>query len=274
MGKRIKRITLERQSGWYKNHRDSFENPDRIYEPYWRVEDIPSFGVKTKIPHFKTRHRIVHLLSQNELWMYLQLAHSPLVIEIYEQYAIPLEFSIPIARTLGVEHPVDAVTRVPLIQTIDFYCEVLDPETGEIKNVAYPVKQDSDALRVRTAEKLALQEAFCELEHADYQLTTSKLLRTTYSYNLELLYRYRNLPFFLVSLAQRWLMNFLGLLSDDVHCRTAHLIKRASLASGIPYLDGVAIFYYLLWHRALTMNWSRLLTLELAASELGIRAHD
>ncbi|MDP2560422.1 TnsA endonuclease N-terminal domain-containing protein [Psychrobium sp. 1_MG-2023] len=160
MGKRIKKPTLRSQANWYKVHRDSIEIEGLVYEPFWRTDDIPSSGVKTKVPHFSTRHRIVHLLSQNELWMYLHLVRNPLVLEIYEQFAIPLEISVPLAKQLEVRHPVYIGTNVPIIQTIDFVADMVEPETGEVYQKAFPVKQPNDALRFLTIEKQALQEAY------------------------------------------------------------------------------------------------------------------
>lgn len=273
MGKLLKRCTHERQARWYEAHRKSFE-PEQMYEPFWRVEDVPSYGVKSKIPHVRTPNRLVHVLSQNELWMYLHLVRNPFVIDIYEQYAIPLEFSLAAANALDVKHPVYADSQVPIVQTIDFVARMLEPESGEEVLRAFPVKQPEDALRPRTAEKLALQEAYCTLEHIDYELITSDVLRTTYSHNLESLYRHRMLSPFLQRVAKRWLPNFFGALSDNRHERVAHLLELANKTTGIDYGTGVSIFYHSLWHKQIDFNWSRYLRLEDAASNLGLRPHD
>lgn len=270
MAKRLKGVTSARQQAWYEEHRESYENESQIYEPFWRTDDIPSFGVKTKISHFKTRHRIVHLLSQNELWMYLHLVRNPLVLDIYEQFAIPLESSLMIAEALEVKHPVYPDTQVPIIQTIDFVVDMLNPDTGEIYQAAFPVKQPEDAMRYRTAEKLALQESYCEIKNVEYELVTSEALRTTQSINLECLYRYRNLSPLLQRVKQRWLNNFIGHLSDQPHDRTAHLIHRSCVSTGLDYLTGVSVFYNALWHKKLNMNWNKYLKLEMAASDLGV----
>ncbi len=272
MGKNLKRVTEKRQANWYLNHRNSIESG--CYEPFWRTDDVPSSGVKTKISHFKTKYRIVHLLSQNELWMYLHLVRNPLVLEIYEQYAVPLDFSLAIANELEVKHPVYSDSQVPIVQTIDFVVDMLNPETGEIYKAAFPVKQPEDALRPRTMEKMALQEAYCELEHMEYELVTSEVLRTVCSENLEALYRYRVLLPFLQRVAERWLQNFFGCLSYDRHNRAACLIERASERTGVDYSTGVSIFYNALWHKQIEMDWTKRLKLEQAASDLGFCPND
>ena len=272
MGKKFKGCTLARQDGWYKAHRESF-NPGRVYEPFLRTDDVPSHGVKSKVPHFRDTTRLVHVLSLNELWMYLHLVNNPFVIDVYEQYAIPLDTSLAIADMLEVKHPVYADTRVPIVQTIDFMARMMNPETGEESLKAFPVKQPEDAQKLRTAEKLALQQGFCRLEDIEYDLITSDVLRTVHSQNLDTLYRHRELSVFLGRVAKRWLPNFFGALSDDRHARTAHLVERASTATGVNYDTGISIFYNALWHKQIRFNWSQYLRLEKAASDLGLGAH-
>ncbi len=152
MGKRIKRVTIRRQRSWFEFHRRSLK-PGCVYEPFWRTDDIPSFGVKEKLPYFNDVKRLVHLLSQNEVWMYLQLAWHPLVIDIYEQYAIPLAYSTALARRIGVEHPIYVGTKTPIVQTIDFVVDLFNPETGEAYQQAIAVKNDDkNELRLRTQD--------------------------------------------------------------------------------------------------------------------------
>lgn len=269
MGKKTKGCTLARQNAWYKVHRDSLEH-GQVYEPFWRTDDIPSYGIKSKVPHVRNTKRLMHFLSMNELWMYMHLANNPLVVEVYEQYAIPLEVTLPLADELGVKHPVYVGTRVPIVQTIDFFVTMLDPTSGDEYLAAFPVKQADDALRTRTVEKLALQEGFCLLEDIEYELITSESLRTVHSQNLKTLYRHRALPPYLSRIAKRWLPNFFGVVSDDCHERTAHLIEIASKTTGVDYEIGVRLFYHALWHKLILMNWQKPLQLEKAASVLEV----
>ena len=266
MAKRTTQMTLKRQNNWYEAHRRSLEFDEIMYEPFWRVEDVRSSGIKTKIAHFSTPGRVMHLLSQNELWMYLDIAQNPLIAETYEQFAIPLEFSLPIAEALGVKHPIYIGSKgIPIVQTIDFVSIRLDGT-----RVAHPVKQESDALRFRTQEKLAIQKAYCELEHIDYELVTSTTLRTVKSENLEALFRHRNISPFMRSAFEIWLSNFLGCVSDDRHARVSSILDRSAKVSGISYQQSASFFYYALWHERLEMDWSQRLKLEMAASDLGV----
>lgn len=269
MAKRTKEVTFECQKNWFDVHQRSLVFEEIMYEPFWRVEDVRSSGIKTKIAHFSTPGRVMHLLSQNELWMYLDIAQNPDIIETYEQFAIPLEFSLPIAKALDVKHPVYiGSNKVPIIQTIDFVSIRSDGT-----RVAHPVKQESDALRFRTQEKLAIQEAYCELEHIDYQLVTSTTLRTVKSENLEAIFRHRKISPFMHSAFEVWLSNFLGCVSDDRHARVSSILGRSAKVCGISYSQAASFFYYSLWNDRLGMDWSQRLKLEMAASDLGVCSH-
>ena len=112
-----------------------------------------------------------------------------------------------------------------------------------------------------------------DVEDIEYELITSEVLRTVHSQNLDTLYRHRELPVFLERVSKRWLPNFFGALSDDRHARTAHLVERASTATGVNYDTGISIFYNALWHKQISFNWSQYLRLEKAASDLGLGAH-
>lgn len=259
-------MTFERQQRWFDAHRRSIEHDEIIYEPFWRVEDVRSSGNVTKIAHFSTPNRVMHLLSQNELWMYLNLAKKFNVVEIYEQYAIPLDYSIPIATELGVKHPVYVGSKkIPIIQTIDFVSTLSD---GSL--IAHPVKQESDALRERTMEKLAIQQAYCELEHIDYQLVTSDELRTVRSENLENIYRHRNAGVLVENLFRAWLSNLAGHLLDRRHERMSTLLQYSAVSCSIDFSVAVEFFYAALWNELLEMDWGQRLKLEKPASILGI----
>jgi len=114
MAKNMKRVTVARQEKWFKDHLDSRESGR--YRPFLRVEDSKSSGIKVKVRHFSDRNRIVHLLSMNEMFAYQLICWDPGITECYEQYAIPLEDSVPIAIELGVKHPVYSIVD-PIVKT-------------------------------------------------------------------------------------------------------------------------------------------------------------
>ncbi|MCF7982528.1 MAG: TnsA endonuclease N-terminal domain-containing protein [Pseudomonadales bacterium] len=261
MAKKLRNVSLNRQAKWFANHTESIKSGK--YEPFWRVEDIPSSGIKVKIQHFNDDARIVHLLSMNELFMYVLIAYDQSITECYEQYAIPLETSLAIANELEVKHPVYSDSRIPIVQTIDFLCMRDDGS-----KIAFPVKQESSLVRERTAEKLAIQESFCLLSDIDYQLVSSAELKTMRFQNLERLYRFAKLNPLLMRVFKCWLPNFIGTLSDDPHLPIANILERSASLSGIPYARAAQFLYHAVWNDLLTFNWHCPLLLECAASDL------
>ncbi|SBS28411.1 Transposon Tn7 transposition protein TnsA [Marinomonas aquimarina] len=274
MGKKLKGVTIERQQKWYEEHIQSLK-PEYMYTPFWRADDIRSSGVKVKIPHKFTHGRLVHLLSLNELWMYLHLARNPLVVDVYEQFAIPLNFSLGVADDFGIEHPTHDKVSTPAVQTIDFVAELISPETGEIETHVIAVKhEEENDLTFRTEEKLALQKAYAKDQGYIYHLVTGNKLRTVFSVTLEMLYRHRTLPNYLATLSKSWLNNFAGAILDAPHERTAYLIDQASKSTGCNYQLGVQLFYNAMWHKKLVWDFNQYLKLEVAASDLGVHLND
>lgn len=170
---------------------------------------------------------------------------------------------------MEVKHPIYIGSKVPIVQTIDFVTT-----TSDDKHIAYAVKQESDALRERTIEKLMLQEAYCKLQGIEFELVTSNDIRTIKSENLEALYRHRNISPFQKSIFEIWLSNFLGILSEDRHNRISNIIKTSSEATGISYFQAASYFYYSLWNEYLNINWNQRLKLESPASVLKLSPYE
>jgi len=267
MGKRIKGVTLQRQENWYKRHIQSIDNGK--YEPFWRVEDVNSSGIKVKTRHFNDHHRVVHLLSMNEMFMYQLIAWDSSIVECYEQYAFPLIETLAIAEKLEVKHPVYVGTSVPIVQTMDFLC-IRDDGS----QVAFPVKQESWLENVRTIEKLAIQEAYCAIKEIDYQLMSSDFLKTEHNQNLERLSRHALLPSLLHKPFLSWLPNFIGTLALDRHQRVATILEKSAEKTGIPYQRAANFLYHAIYNNLLEFNWLCPLILDAAASDLELYPND
>lgn len=267
MAKRRKRVSRSLQEKWYQNHIDSIAS--ERYEPFWRVEDVNSYGIKVKVRAFNDYQRVVHLLSINELFMYMLIAWDSEIIECYEQYALPLDDSLEIAKELKIKHPVYSDSRVPIIQTIDFLCIRTDGS-----KIAFPVKQAGATEHHRTAEKLAIQEGYCSKKGISYQIVTSEELKTEHCQNLNRLYKHSELDSLLIEVFKVWLENFIGILADDRHERAANILEKSAETTGISYERATHFFFYSLWNGLLIFNWSRPLYLEKAASDLEIYSND
>ncbi|WP_375276882.1 TnsA endonuclease N-terminal domain-containing protein [Alteromonas australica] len=268
MAKRFNGVTLERQQGCYEKHAASVDTDS--YEPMWLVTDIKSWGTKAKVKHFCDFNRAVHVLSQNEMLMFMLIAWNKQIVQSYEQYALPLEDSLYIANELGVKHPVYPNSKgVPIQQTLDFFCY---EENGG--RIGYAVKQEDELFKTRSVEKLAIQEAWCEINDYKFELVTSATLKNENLVNLERIYRHRVIPAPLELACNAWRQNFLSLLSNNRHERLADVLEESALLSGLPYQTAARFFYHCLWHLKLDFNWSCPLRLELSAEQLGVFANE
>lgn len=264
MAKGFHRVSLELQQKWYEAHSSSIGTA--FYEPMWRVEDVKSHGIKAKVKHFKDFNRAVHVLSQNELLMFMYIAWDKSIVQCYEQYALPLDETLVIAKELGVKHPTYPGTKgIPVQQTLDFYCY-----KDGFDRIGFAVKQQDEIFKVRTVEKLAIQEAWCEINNCEFELVSSEELKRNNVMNLERIYRNRDIPAYLTSLCRAWLNNFCSTLSDDRHERVADIIERSAELTDLEYDQAVHFFHHCLWYPKLTINWDLPLLLELTGEQLGI----
>jgi hypothetical protein len=66
-----------------------------------------------------------HLLSINEQFYFFNLEWSIIVIDIREQFPfLPLESTLEIANHLGIKHPTDPVTQLPIVMTTGFLIDM------------------------------------------------------------------------------------------------------------------------------------------------------
>lgn len=264
MSKGFHRVSLDLQRQWYDTHTNSINS--EFYEPMWRVEDVNSSGVKAKIKHFKDFNRAVHVLSQNELLMFMLIAWDKSIVQSYEQYALPLNETLVIAERLGVKHPVYPQNKkVPVQQTLDFYCY----KEG-LERIGYAVKQENETFKIRSVEKLAIQEAWCAINNCQYELVSSKELKRNSVMNLERIYRNRDVPVYLMQLCKAWFNTFCATLSEDRHERIADIIEKSAGLLDLEYQQAVRFFHHCIWHSKIDFKWDLPLLLELTGEELGV----
>lgn len=267
MAKNLKMVTKKRQDDWYENHRKSILEGE--YAPFWRCQDIRSSGVKVKVPHFRDKYRVLHLLSMNEMLMYQQIAWDKSIHEVYEQYALPLSETIAIAEDLEVKHPVFIDSKTPANQTLDFYCLTKD---GRKK--AFAVKQKSWIDDFRTQEKLAIQEGWCAINDVEFEIVSSDELKTIRCQNLEFLFYHRSLERLLHGVFNTWILNFFGAMTNDRFDRVAHIIEKSADITGIPFQRAAHFFYHAIWVGLIDFDWHQPLALELCSSELEVTPND
>src|SRR6267378_1536794 len=97
-----------RSNGYSKNDWRLRER-GRDYTPALGVRDVPSLGLTTRILGHKTG-RVHILFSELETALFYTLEVTPSVIDIREQFALPLEETQVIAQVLAIHHPIDPTT--------------------------------------------------------------------------------------------------------------------------------------------------------------------
>jgi hypothetical protein len=74
------------------------------YDPWLHVQDVATDGRAWRIKGWKTG-RDHHLLSDHEHDYFLIVHWSPKVVDIREQFPLPLETTLEIAKKIGIAHP-------------------------------------------------------------------------------------------------------------------------------------------------------------------------
>lgn len=137
------------------------------YKPFLTVRDVPSKGRVHRRPAL-THNRIVHLLSDLELAVFLLFDWQSTVIDIREQFPLNPEATIGIAKRLGIKHP--AYRGVIQVMSTDLLVDF--NVDGVHLSRAISVKYAQDLEDERTIEKLELERRFWEGEGIEWFIFT------------------------------------------------------------------------------------------------------
>ncbi len=156
------------------------------YKPWLTVRDVPSKGLSSRIRGWKTG-RVHHLLSIHERSYFFILEWSIIVIDIREQFPLlPLEATLEIANRLGIKHPTDPVTQLPVVMTTDFIIDFI--VDGKIRKCARTFKQESD-VSDRTAEKLQIERVYWEERGVDWGIVTEQEINEQIAANVKWIHK-------------------------------------------------------------------------------------
>lgn len=161
------------------------------YQPWLRIQDVPSQGLVHRIKGWKTG-RVHHLLSRLELSYFLILDWSLQVMDIREQYPLlPLMETLALAEQCGVRHPTDPRSKAPIVMTTDFLV-ILQGARWPVEQ-ARTVKPVAALLSQRTQEKLEIERRYWARRQVDWGIVTEREIPQVLANNLELLRSYRDL---------------------------------------------------------------------------------
>lgn len=185
------------------------------YQPWLRIQDVPSRGLVTRIRGWKTS-RVHHLMSLQELRYFYSQEWDESVLDIREQYPLDLEETLAIAEHCGIRHPIDRATQHPIVFTTDF---VITTGSQDLElDRARAVKCETDLGSRRTLEKLEIERRYWHRRKIDWKIVTESEISKDVAKNVEWLHQYRRLDEF-CTLPAAILRNVCARLTEAVSSR-------------------------------------------------------
>lgn len=169
----------------------------RGYRPWVTVRQSHTYGQGQIVYSHKTK-REHHLLSRGERLPFFHFEHDPTVIDILEQYPLPLHKTLEISASLNIVHPGNYKERgnhggrIPAKTMTQDFLVLRQSDSGNARWTAYSYKY-SDALdpeitnprvvnRTRAKEKIALE--YWRTLNIDHVLITENNFNEDYIYNV------------------------------------------------------------------------------------------
>lgn len=157
------------------------------YRPWIRGTDFPSTGVVTSV-WSELVGRVVEVLSGNELSFFHILEASEGVVDINEQFPLPLDETVAIAKQIGVKHP--TVAGELWVLTTDFRVKIERP--SGVGYSAFAVKPWKHLEGLRVLERLEIERRYWAQREVPWRIVTERNLNETLVRNLEWVRAYRS----------------------------------------------------------------------------------
>jgi len=195
------------------------------YQPYLRVQDVPSQGLATRIRGWKTG-REHHFLSLLECHYFFLLEWSPLIVDIREQFPLDLDETRAIAADLGIRHPTDPRTREPVVMTTDFVNTIRRP-IGVIEH-ARTLKYAKDLANSRVMEKFEIERVYWTAREVDWGIVTELDIDSAVVENIKWAHPFHDI-------------STLAPLTADLISSIADVLTPRALAEDLPLRDLTAM---------------------------------
>ena len=251
------------------------------YQPWHKVQDVPSLGRSIRLQGWKTGIRPVHLLSKLELYFFYSLECNEQVVDYNEQYPLNQTLTLEIASTYNIPHPAakphslpearcrykdeededcEEGTRKPITMTTDFYVTISD--SGKIRHAAYALKPAAKIYGPhcgRTRRKLKIEAIYWKILGIPFRIITEEKINMVLARNVEAVHSYHNLDFFqsitqaMVKRVDEWLLPIVvdGKRSLSEACGESD--KELSLPRGA----SLTIAKHLIASRQWALDWSK-----------------
>jgi hypothetical protein len=157
------------------------------YKPWLTIQDVPANSRCHRVRSLTTG-RMHHLLSDIEYRLFLMLDWADTVEDIREQFPLDRAITRRIAEEMGVRHPADVVTKVPLVMTTDM---VVDMVTDwRLLTFARAVKPADQLDKPRVLEKLEIERRYWAERQVDWAIVTEKEIPKAVAANIAWVHGY------------------------------------------------------------------------------------
>jgi hypothetical protein len=196
------------------------------YKPHLTVRDVPSLGLSKRIKGITTE-RVSHLLSKLETQYFLVLDWALPVVDIREQFALPLEETLEIARRLGIGHPMHPTEKTPVVMTTDFLVDVLSDGIAIPK--ARSIKYKIDLSNKRVIEKLEIERTYWAERNIDWGIVTEEDISEDMAFNIEWVFFSQD-PKNCPDLADETILQIEGVLLERFASEPRQTLAKAALS--------------------------------------------
>ncbi|MDO6568609.1 TnsA endonuclease N-terminal domain-containing protein [Alteromonas sp. 1_MG-2023] len=180
--KKLTYLKLPKTVKKYKQWTDDIANG--TYRSYLTVRDVNKVGRRHWMFCDK-QNREVHLLSDGERRMYMELLYKPSTVAVFEQYALDLDETLDIAIELNIMHPRNWKTYEAYVMSTDFLVESLSADDNTTQLTAYTFKywdqiyklswlDEVEYKSMRTWQKFAIEREFWRRRGIEYRVVTER----------------------------------------------------------------------------------------------------
>jgi hypothetical protein len=160
------------------------------YRPWLTVRDVPSEGLSSRVKGWITG-RVHHFLSQLETYYFYILDWSKKIIDIREQYPLPISETAEIAKRLNINHPRDPRTKELIVMTTDFLIDI--EVNGEKKIIARTVKPSQLLDNKRVIEKFEIERTYWTEKGIDWGIVTEKEISKILAENIRDMHSFKDI---------------------------------------------------------------------------------
>lgn len=255
------------------NRIERYQTDIRIngYRPYITVKSSNSVGMCNIIFSHKTQ-RSHHLLSLGELSLFLHLEHDKNVVEIYEQYPLPIHETLNCAEELDIWHPArykekDHATRlVPATtMTTDIVAVIKDDSSKGYKLQPYNYKPSESLSNKyesthkvnRTKKKFEIECLYWQKQGYTLVQMTEQDLNPVRTYNLKWLrecYLYPNLLEVPEMLYSSLLLTLTNNLINKPKDTLRNQLQFVSTAHTVPLEQMMRLFQYACYNSDISVD--------------------